>query len=88
MYTNYKTWTPFVGPHDPCPPIRVKTYSTPPNLYMGFQPPNFPQYSPAEALRKGTLWPALFSPYESKGDGKIKYKANPYMREEEAGEGG
>jgi hypothetical protein len=30
------------------------------------QPPNLPQYSPREALRKGTLWPALYFPY--KGD--------------------
>jgi spore coat protein JA len=31
---------------------------------LGFQPPNLPQFSPQEALRKGTLWPILFSPYE------------------------
>ncbi|MEK3786061.1 spore coat associated protein CotJA [Paenibacillus sp. FSL K6-1230] len=54
---------PFIGPCDPCPPIRVKFYSLPPNLFITFQPPGLPQFSPAEALRKGTLWPALYSPY-------------------------
>jgi hypothetical protein len=27
------------------------------------QPPNLPQYSPREALHKGTLWPALYFPW-------------------------
>ncbi|HEY4391498.1 MAG TPA: spore coat associated protein CotJA [Paenibacillus sp.] len=44
----------------------TKTYSTPPHLYMRFQPSNLPQFSPQEALRHGTLWPALYSPYESR----------------------
>ncbi|WHX50660.1 spore coat associated protein CotJA [Paenibacillus woosongensis] len=59
-------WAPFVGPFDPCPPILCKTYSTPPQLFMHFQPLNLPQFSPKDALRHGTLWPALYSPYESK----------------------
>ncbi|WP_135549064.1 spore coat associated protein CotJA [Paenibacillus cymbidii] len=57
-------YEPFVGPFDPCPPIRVKSYVTPPNLFITFQPPGWPQFPPHEALRAGTLWPALFSPYE------------------------
>ncbi|WP_284641224.1 spore coat associated protein CotJA [Paenibacillus silviterrae] len=61
-----KVWFPFVSPNDPCPPIECKTFVTPPNLYIPFQPPGLPQYSPIEALRRGTLWPALFSPYEPK----------------------
>ncbi len=60
-------WHPYVSPFDPCPPITTKTYSLPPNLFLGFQPPNLPQFSPFEALKKGTLWPALYSPYEKKG---------------------
>ncbi|CAM3448672.1 spore coat associated protein CotJA [Marinicrinis lubricantis] len=75
MHTNEKFYEPFIGPFDPCPPIRVKSYITPPNLYIPFQPMNLPQFSPSEALRKGTLWPALFSPYESKknhGKGMVK----------------
>ncbi|GAB6932682.1 hypothetical protein JCM14719A_10350 [Calditerricola satsumensis] len=63
-HTNFKTWRPYASPFDPCPAERVKAYNTPPNLYLGFQPPNLPQYPPREALRRGTLWPALFSPYE------------------------
>ncbi|WP_159887453.1 spore coat associated protein CotJA [Paenibacillus puerhi] len=58
-----RVWHPYVSPFDPCPPMRVKTYSTPPQLFIGFQPPNLPQFSPMEALKHGTLWPALYSPY-------------------------
>ncbi|MUT66960.1 spore coat associated protein CotJA [Paenibacillus sp. NEAU-GSW1] len=59
-------YKPYVGPFDPCPPIRVKSYSTPPQLFIPFQPPNWPQFSPHDALKYGTLWPALYSSYESK----------------------
>ncbi|WP_281885597.1 spore coat associated protein CotJA [Paenibacillus sp. YYML68] len=59
-----KAWYPYVSPFDPCPPVTVKTYSTPINLYIPFQPPGLPQFSPMEALKCGTLWPALYSPYE------------------------
>lgn len=58
-----KAWYPYHSPLDPCPPIMVKTYSTPPNLYIQFQPMHLPQFPPMEALMRGTLWPALFSPY-------------------------
>jgi spore coat protein JA len=63
MNTHSKTFRPFVSQFDPCPPILEKTYSTPPHLYLGFQPPNLPQFSPLEALRAGTLWKALYDPY-------------------------
>ncbi|HZG70036.1 MAG TPA: spore coat associated protein CotJA [Chondromyces sp.] len=59
----YKTYQPYHSPFDPCPPIKIKKYSTPPNLYLGFQPPNLPQYSPIEALYKGTLWKCFYDPY-------------------------
>ncbi|MBW8349110.1 spore coat associated protein CotJA [Bacillus sp. IITD106] len=65
MPSFYKSYMPYISPFDPCPPITVKTYSTPPNLYMGFQPPNLPQFSPKEALKKGTLWRAFYDPYYS-----------------------
>ncbi|MBO8176633.1 spore coat associated protein CotJA [Aeribacillus pallidus] len=65
MPTLYKTYHPFVSPYDPCPSLGPRTYSTPPNLYIGFQPPNLPQYSPREALRKGTLWKVFYDPYYS-----------------------
>lgn len=63
MFTLYKYWHPYVSPFDPCKPIKVKKYSTPPNLYMGFQPPNLPQFTPMEALRAGTLWKPFYDPY-------------------------
>ncbi|NOV01294.1 spore coat associated protein CotJA [Paenibacillus planticolens] len=66
MHSQFKKFFPYISPFDPCPPIRVKLYNTPPQLYMSFQPPGLPQFSPYEALQKGTLWPALFGPYESK----------------------
>jgi len=65
MYTPRKTYVPFVGPFDPCPPLPVKTYETPPQLYLGFQPYGLPQFSPSDALKHGTLWPALFAPYSN-----------------------
>lgn len=69
---QYREYRPFVGPFDPCPPILVKSYSTPAHLFLGFQPPNLPQFHPQEALKLGTLWPALYSPYESRRKGHPK----------------
>ncbi len=66
MNTFRKTYKPFIGPFDPCPPMKVKSYETPPQLYMGFQPYNLPQFPNLQtALKHGTLWPALFAPYEN-----------------------
>ncbi|MDQ0213723.1 spore coat protein JA [Oikeobacillus pervagus] len=64
-HTRFKMYHPYVSPFDPCPPMKVKTYSTPPHLYIGFQPPNLPQFSPFEALQKGTLWKYFYDPYYS-----------------------
>jgi len=65
-HSNYKTWYPYVSPHDPCPPMKMKTYYTPPQLYMGFQPPGLPRFEIHEALYRGTLWKDLYSPYDKK----------------------
>ncbi len=43
----------------------TKRYSTPPQLYIGFQPPGLEQFTPMEALRAGTLWKAFYDPYYS-----------------------
>lgn len=64
QYNQIRTYKRYVSPLDPCPPKLVGTYVVPPNQFLGFQPPNLPQFSPQEALRYGTLWPALYSPYE------------------------
>ncbi|MNZ82617.1 Spore coat associated protein JA (CotJA) [compost metagenome] len=66
MNDQVRYYKPFVSPLDPCPPIRVKSYVVPPQLFISFQPPNLPQFTPFEALRHGTLWPALYSPYNPK----------------------
>jgi spore coat protein JA len=63
MFTPKKEYYPYVSPYDPCKPITCKTYSTPPHLYINFQPTNLPQYSPKEALYRGTLWPAFYDPW-------------------------
>ncbi|AKO92455.1 spore coat associated protein CotJA [Priestia filamentosa] len=64
-FTTLKSYRPFHSMYDPCRPIGTKYYSTPPQLYMGFQPPNMQQFPPKEALKKGTLWPAFWDYYEN-----------------------
>ncbi len=66
MKQQVRVYEPYISPYDPCPPMRTKTYATPPNLFIGFQPMNLPQFAAQEALKLGTLWPALYSPYEGK----------------------
>jgi spore coat protein JA len=66
MLDQTNSYLPLVSPFDPCRPMRVKIYQTPPQLYIGYQPYNLPQFSPAEALRAGTLWPILYSPYDGR----------------------
>ncbi|MGO4182021.1 spore coat associated protein CotJA [Paenibacillus sp. TAF43_2] len=68
MNNQVRYYKPFISPLDPCPPIKVKSFSMPPQLFITFQPPNLPQFSPHEALRYGTLWPMLYSPYDPKND--------------------
>lgn len=64
--SQVRVYKPFIGPFDPCPPLPYRTYVVPPNQYIVFQPLDWPQFSLAEALKLGTLWPNLYSPYESK----------------------
>lgn len=63
MYTPRKAYQPYASPFDPCRPLGIKTYSTPPHLYIGFQPYNLQQFPARVALHKGTLWPAFYDPY-------------------------
>ncbi|WP_309862759.1 spore coat associated protein CotJA [Desmospora profundinema] len=80
-YTTRKYYVPYISPHDPCPPLRWRSYETPPQLYLGFQPPNLPQFSPMEALKMGTLWPQLYAPYTSpyKEEGRAADGRHPRM---------
>jgi spore coat protein JA len=64
-FTKIKCYEPYHSPFDPCPPIGKKYYRTPPNLYLGFQPPNLQQFSPLEALKTGTLWQFFYDYYEN-----------------------
>ncbi|MFD1777296.1 MULTISPECIES: spore coat associated protein CotJA [Fredinandcohnia] len=63
MFTTRKAYYPYVSPFDPCKPITCKTYVTPPNLYITFQPANLPQFTPKQALYTGTLWKIFYDPY-------------------------
>lgn len=72
MHSTRKSYAPFVGPFDPCPPLPVRTYETPPQLYLGFQPYGLPQFTPKEALKHGTLWPALWAPYTNPYEQSMK----------------
>lgn len=63
-FNQIRTYYPYVSPFDPCPPILEKRYVLPPNQFITFQPCNLPQFSPYDALRLGTLWPALYSEYQ------------------------
>jgi spore coat protein JA len=65
MNSRTKIFHPYISPFDPCKPKTVKSFSTPPHLYLTFQPPNLEQFTPTEALRAGTLWKALYDPYFS-----------------------
>ncbi|RKL69250.1 spore coat protein CotJA [Salipaludibacillus neizhouensis] len=62
-FTTRKVYYPYVSPFDPCPPITEKVYSTPAQLYLGFQPENLQQFTPQEALYAGTLWKVFYDPY-------------------------
>ncbi|PID16084.1 hypothetical protein CSV63_05445 [Sporosarcina sp. P34] len=65
-YTFRGSYEPYISPWDPCPPIIVKTFPLPPQLFMNFQPASLPQFSPAEALQHGSLWPALVDGYSKR----------------------
>lgn len=75
MNSPTRFYHPFISPLDPCPPIKVKSYNVGIQLFITFQPPDLPQFDPFEALRKGTLWPALYSPYESKNTKNVREEA-------------
>lgn len=61
-----RQWRPFDAYHsplDPCQPL-PKAYIVPPNQYIVFQKKGLKQFAPHEALKRGTLWPDLYSPYQ------------------------
>ncbi|WP_067619771.1 spore coat associated protein CotJA [Alicyclobacillus acidiphilus] len=62
--SQWRVYHPYHSPFDPCP-ARPKHFIIPPNETAPFQTSARKQYSPHEALRKGTLWPDYYSPYPS-----------------------
>lgn len=76
MAKNIKSYKSIQGKFDPCPSIE-KFYFTPPHLYIKFQKEGLKQYSPKEALKKGTLWPILYEYYETPyQSGGVSYSAD------------
>ena len=63
MNSHDKTYHPYLRSCAPSPPIRTQTYSNQPNLYRGFQQPNFSPFTHEEARRAGNLWNPLSVPY-------------------------
>ncbi|WDL96087.1 spore coat associated protein CotJA [Alicyclobacillus sp. ALC3] len=71
MDRQWRVYAPYRSPFDPCPPTDPKAFIVPPNQYVVFQPKGLRQFAPREALKRGTLWPDLYSPYDPpKGGGQ------------------
>lgn len=64
MDRQWRTYEPYRSPFDPCPPTEDKVFIVPPNQYITFQAKGLKQFAPREALKHGTLWPELYSPYD------------------------
>lgn len=62
MDRQWRIHHPYHSPNDPCPPL-PKAFIVPPNQYITVQPKGMKQFTPREALMRGTLWPDLYSPY-------------------------
>ncbi|UNO50740.1 spore coat associated protein CotJA [Alicyclobacillus acidoterrestris] len=58
----YIASAPFLSPFQPCPAL-PKAFIVPPNQYITFQPSGLEQFSSTDALKHGTLWAPLYSPY-------------------------
>lgn len=67
MTTQRVHYGSYNSPYDPCPTLIVDwtKFLKLPELFIDFQPYGLPQYAPNIALRHGTLWPTLFSPYHN-----------------------
>lgn len=63
MDRQWRTYRAYHSPLDPCAPKEPKAYIVPPNQYITVQPKGLRQFPPREALKRGTLWPDLYSPY-------------------------
>ncbi|KPV42052.1 spore coat associated protein CotJA [Alicyclobacillus ferrooxydans] len=68
MDSQWRPFDTYHSPFDPCPP-KPKSYIVPPNQFIVFQAKGMKQFAPQEALKRGTLWPDLYSPYEAMPQG-------------------
>ena len=48
MFTQYKSWRPYISPFDPCKPIEVKYYATPHNYIWVFNHLDYHNFQPQE----------------------------------------
>ncbi|WP_217997834.1 spore coat associated protein CotJA [Alicyclobacillus acidiphilus] len=62
MDPQWRSFAPFHSPLHPCPAL-PKAFMVPPNQYITFQPSGMQQFSPEDALKHGTLWQPVHSPY-------------------------
>lgn len=70
MDRQWRVYQPYRSPMDPCPPLAPKAFIVPPNQYVITQSKGLRQYAPREALKRGTLWPDLYSPYDPPRGGR------------------
>ncbi len=63
MDPRWQTYTPYHSANDPCPVHTSKPFIIPVNQFITVQPRHLKQFAYREALRHGTLWPDLYSPY-------------------------
>lgn len=59
---------------------KIETAGSKPYIYAGYQPPNLPMFSPAEALRTGTLWKPFYAPYFNLHEQAIGYNPAMYLK--------
>ncbi|ETI67406.1 glutamate decarboxylase [Neobacillus vireti LMG 21834] len=58
-----KKFRPYFSPFNPYTPIKLEAYSSPYNLYKGYQQTNLTHSPSEEILRAGTLWKPFYNPF-------------------------
>lgn len=71
MDRQWRYYQRYRSPYDPCPPRNPSAYIVPPNQFIVFQQKAQRQFTPREALKRGTLWPDLYSPYNPPKQGGV-----------------
>lgn len=72
MNSYGKTYRPYINTNDPYLPIKKNLYSSPPNLYMGYQ-------QPIMSTRAKTLWKPIYNSYNNPHELVVRH--NPKWRQ-------